>query len=372
MTEAHGLLNGVKNLIDNGLNIPVNMVDKQKCVTIIVKLHKAYSNERNDTGGKLIGFNMGLYNYLKNYSKRLTLTSAYSQIMPKNNWTDIFPEQNPICLTAATSLLKKAEESYSEFQALSTRYSDADRVKERESKSETWKSFKSIAGIGADAKYAKMTTDQDIPPSLYFFMLVYAFALLYFELKFSEQCERMERMRKNIPRASREKLYDIDLLPTQITEEDSIKTSSAFIPSIQDIWKQVQINLKYDYPDTATRLQTFIDNQIRGAFQKFEQKYSDILSELETQKSLPEQAHQEPLPEHQEQELDRDDSDGKPLLLSTGGASRRRTRHHHQHRRKSVRRNKKSRKGRKAIKMHRTKHRVHRRKLNKSKTKQRK
>jgi len=393
------LLTSAENSINNGLQNEENNSTMGGSLLIMDSCLKNSatfrSNPDNQNIAKLL-FQMGLFNYLSsNHERNDAISYQYGKDahpdyplskvnQVKHIFKKVLPDKNRICLRAATSLLQNAFESYSKFVGFSSGLKQ--RSAKHAAESELRGSIKGFFGIGSKVGYSTMTTDKNIPPSLYFCMLVFAFALLDFELKFSKKCISIETYRTSLPRDIKYILYLKGLLPvTMVGEELMLELTPAMI------WTNVKQNIEARQ-NVTTSIKTFIDGEITKAFKnvdeittktvthwidvekdKVDTAYAEITKQQQRaqQQQQQQQAHQEPLPEQgqgqgQEQEQ-------IPLLLSSnGGASRRRTRHHHQHRRKSVRRNKKSRKGRKAIKMHRTKHRVHRRKLNKSKTKQRK
>jgi hypothetical protein len=238
----------------------------------------------------------------------------YRDIERREVW---FDENNAKCLRNAIDLLKNVKKEYEEFvQALS---GVKERKEQHDLESKTWTVTKSLFGIGSVAKYTNMT--RDIPKSLYFIMLVFAFAILYFESVFIERCKHYRQQLKKT------QTYYTGI---NIQEMKNIATPYA-------IYKECYRLLSESSDNPVSSVKKFIDDNIRDVFSLV-------------------------------------DPTDKNTDISTGGASRRRTRHnqyhqHHHHRRKTVRRNKKS---RKVKKMLRTKHRIHRRKLNKSKTKQRK
>lgn len=308
-TVIDSLLQGAEVLIEQGISLEVlDHEDLSNCDTIMSKyLNPATHHERGATDNYFQNMELGKY-YQRDEERRdfWFYDDTYFWINLKRN--------NANCLRAAVDLLKNVIERDEElFQALS---GVKERTEKHDSESKPWTFAKSLVGIGSKARYTNMT--RDVPKSLYFIMLVFAFAILYFESVFIERCYHYRQLIRN-------RNYYSGII---IQEMKNIATP-------YDIYKECYrlLSLSESSENLVSSVKKFIDDNIRDVFSRV------------------------------------DPTEKNPSYLPTGGASRRRTRQHqhHQHRRKTVRRNKKS---RKVKKMLRTKHRIHRIKRNKSKTKQ--
>ena len=314
-TVINSLLQRAEGLIEQGIGLKVlDHEDLSNCDTIMSKyLDQATHHERGDTGNYFQNMELGKYYHSDQERRHFWFhDDTYFWIYLKRN--------NAECLRAAVDLLKNVIERDEEFfQALS---GVKERTEKHDSESKPWTFAKSLVGIGSVARYTNMT--RDVRKSLYFIMLVFAFAILYFESIFIEICYHYRQLIRT------ETYYP----GINIKEMKNIATQYAIYKECYRL-----LSLSESSENLVSSVKIFINNNIRDVFSR----------------------------------VDPTEKNSSYLPTATGGASRRRTRHHqhqhHQHRRKTVRRNKKS---RKVKKMLRTKHRIHRIKRNKSKTKQRK
>ena len=315
-TVIDSLLQRAEILIDQGISLEVlDHEDLSNCDTIMSKyLNPDTHREQGATDNYFQNMELGKY-YQRDQERRdfWFHDVIYFWIYLKRN--------NANCLRSAVDLLKNVIERDEEFfQALS---GVKERTGKHDSESKPWTFAKSLVGIGSKARYTNMT--RDVPKSLYFIMLVFSFAILYFESVFSVRCYHYRQL-------IRTKTYYPGI---NIKEMKNIATPYAIYKECYRL-----LSLSESSENLVSSVKKFINDNIHEVFNR----------------------------------VDPTDKNPSYIPTATGGASRRRTRHHqhhqhHQHRRKTVRRNKKS---RKVKKMLRTKHRIHRIKRNKSKTKQRK